>query len=208
MNIANKLAKVQQKLKAPKSQTNNFGGYKYRNCEDILEALKPHLDDCVVVIHDDIQVIGDRVYVKATAQFSDGENFMQSTAFAREPLSKKGMDESQITGAASSYARKYALNGLFLIDDTKDADSHDNKPETPEEVKSRLFGKYASIVESIRKALDEDDLFTSSSIWFELPDEVKKELWVAPTKGGLFTTAERQVLQSPEFRKAYYGDKE
>lgn len=206
MNIANKLSKIQQKLKAPKSQTNAFGGYKYRNCEDILEALKPLLGECVVTIHDDIKVIGDRVYVQAIAQFSDGENFIQSSAFAREPLNKKGMDESQITGAASSYARKYALNGLFLIDDTKDADSHDNKQETPEEIKTRLYNKYFAVVDSIRKHLDNDNLESAAEKWFTLSEEDKRELWVAPTKGGVFTTQERQVIQSPEFRKSYYGE--
>lgn len=206
MNIANKLAKIQQKLKAPKSQTNKFGGYKYRNCEDILEALKPLLGDCIVVIHDDIKVIGNRVYVQATAEFGDGENRISATAYAREPLDKKGMDESQITGAASSYARKYALNGLFLIDDTKDADSHDNKPETPEEIKTRLYNKYFAVVDSIRKHLDNDNLEAAAEKWFTLSEEDKRELWVAPTKGGVFTTQERQIIQSPEFRKAYYGE--
>lgn len=125
-NINGKLAKIQQSLNAPKGQFNKFGKYNYRNCEDILEALKPLLADCTVVISDDIQAIGDRVYVKATAVFSDGKESVMVTAFARESLTKKGMDDSQITGSTSSYARKYALNGLFLIDDNKDADSQDN----------------------------------------------------------------------------------
>lgn len=89
MNIANKLAEVQRKLKAPKSQYNSFGKYKYRNCEDILEGLKPHLGECVVTITDDIKVIGDRIYVQATATFTDGENSLSTTALAREPLNKK-----------------------------------------------------------------------------------------------------------------------
>ena len=126
MNIIERLSKIQQELKAPKNQRNKFASFNYRSCEDILEALKPLLNGVALVISDDIHVAGDRVYVKATVTISDGEASLEATAFAREPLSKKGFDESQITGAASSYARKYALNGLFLIDDTKDADSKDN----------------------------------------------------------------------------------
>jgi len=123
---------IQSALKAPKGQTNAFGKYKYRSCEDILNAVKPLLaeQECSLTITDEIVLIGDRYYIKATAKLynQDGKNFGQDgnvsvSAFAREPLSRKGMDESQITGTASSYARKYALNGLFCIDDTKDADT-------------------------------------------------------------------------------------
>jgi len=145
-----KLIKIQMELKAPKSQKNNFGNYNYRNCEDIIEAVKPLLlrENCRLIITDDIINIGDRYYVKATAKFSDGESEIIITAFAREPESKKGMDESQITGAASSYARKYALNGLFLIDDTKDADNFDNReqsqPIKQNSVKNPTTPKYPS----------------------------------------------------------------
>lgn len=122
----NELVFIQSTLKAPKNQRNNFGGYNYRSCEDIMEAVKPLLKEtnCTLVVSDDIVQVGDRFYVKATAilKTPSGEEYKNS-AFAREPLSKKGSDESQITGAASSYARKYALNGLFCIDDTKDADA-------------------------------------------------------------------------------------
>ena len=124
-----KLAGIQQKLKAPKNQFNKFGKYKYRSCEDILEGLKHVLGDCVVTIQDDVVMVGDRIYIKATASVTDGESTITNSAFARESLIKKGMDDSQITGTASSYARKYALNGLFLIDDTKDADSMDNSQQ-------------------------------------------------------------------------------
>jgi len=124
-----KLANIQAKLKAPKNQYNNFGKYKYRSCEDILEAVKPLLDNSIMTISDEVVEVGGRVYVKATVSFSDGENTTIVTAFAREADSKKGMDASQITGAASSYARKYALNGLFLIDDTKDFDTMDNRED-------------------------------------------------------------------------------
>ena len=128
-----KLTKIQYELKAPKKQYNSFGKYNYRSCEDILDALKPLLNkyNASVIIADDILQIGTRFYVKATATFIDNETGQQksATAFAREPESKKGMDESQITGTASSYARKYCLNGLFLIDDTKDADTDENRNE-------------------------------------------------------------------------------
>ena len=117
------LAVIQKTLKAPKGQWNKFGKYAYRSCEDILEGLKLVLNGLVVTVSDDVVMVGDRIYVKATATITDGENSINNTAFARESLTKKGMDDSQITGTASSYARKYALNGLFLIDDTKDADS-------------------------------------------------------------------------------------
>ena len=116
------LAKIQKELKAPKGQTNNFGGYKYRSAEDILEALKPLLGEAVLTIDDEVIQIGDRFYVKASATISlDGES-VTVRGWAREPQDKKGADAAQITGATSSYARKYALNGLFAIDDTKDAD--------------------------------------------------------------------------------------
>lgn len=120
-----KVAEIQRNLKAPKNQFNAFGKYKYRSCEDIMEGLKPILGDLVVTVSDDIKMVGDRIYIVATAKITDGENSVSNTAMARESLTKKGMDDSQITGTASSYARKYALNGLFLIDDTKDADSMD-----------------------------------------------------------------------------------
>ena len=134
-----KLAKIQKELKAPKGQLNKFGGYNYRSCEDILEAVKPLLDGAILTLQDEIINIGNRFYVKATATFTDGTYTHSVTAMAREPETKKGMDESQITGMASSYARKYALNGLFCIDDTKDADTMDHPPaphrkQTNEEV--------------------------------------------------------------------------
>ena len=135
MGIKERLLKIQTELKAPKGQYNSFGRYNYRNCEDILEALKPlcKAHNTVLTIKDDIVQIGERYYVKATVTLScveaDKTDEISATAFAREEESKKGMDGSQITGASSSYARKYALNGLFNIDDTKDSDST-NKGET------------------------------------------------------------------------------
>ena len=129
MTLIDKLAAIQTKLHAPKNQKNTFGGYNYRSCEDILEAVKPLLDGLVLTITDEVTDVGGRIYVKATARLTDGKDAMTATAFAREAESRKGMDESQITGSTSSYARKYALNGLFLIDDNKDADSQDNSEQ-------------------------------------------------------------------------------
>ena len=120
------LNRIQQALKVPKGQMNTFGNYKYRSCEDILEAVKPLLEECTLTINDEIVLIGNRYYVKSTARLSKDLEQVEVTAYARESDVKKGMDESQITGSASSYARKYALNGLFAIDDTKDADTRDN----------------------------------------------------------------------------------
>lgn len=119
------LKKLQINLKVPKSQRNNFGKYNYRSCEDILEEVKKVLDkenDCTLFLQDEIIMMGSRFYVKATATYTNGQENISVSAYAREEEEKKGMDGSQITGSASSYARKYALNGLLLIDDTKDAD--------------------------------------------------------------------------------------
>ena len=126
------LKKIQQKLKAPKSQRNSFGNYNYRSCEDILEAVKPLLaeEGALLLLADEMVQIGERYYIKATARFVHDKESIEVSAYAREAEIKKGMDESQITGTASSYARKYALNGLFLIDDTKDADTDEYTKST------------------------------------------------------------------------------
>lgn len=123
--MKDKLLMIQLELKAPKGQTNKFGGYRYRSCEDIFEAVKPLLKkhELVLTTTDELVYIGERYYIKATAILTDGENTITNTAYAREEETKKGMDSSQITGASSSYARKYALNGLFLIDDVRDSDA-------------------------------------------------------------------------------------
>lgn len=134
MNKFEKLKEIQQKLKAPKSQYNSFGKYNYRNCEDILEGLKPLLSEqnCTVHITDEIVLIGERYYLKATVHFVDNESGEEvtTTAYAREDNEKKGIDRAQLTGATSSYARKYALNGMFAIDDTKDSDYLNNEKDT------------------------------------------------------------------------------
>lgn len=131
MELIKELAQIQKNLKAPKGQYNNFAKFKYRSCEDILEAVKSLLGDLVLTISDRIEKIGDRYYIRAKAKISNGKEEICTIAYAREQEIKKGMDDAQITGSASSYARKYALNGLLLIDDTKDADTQDNAKITP-----------------------------------------------------------------------------
>lgn len=132
-----RLADIQAHLNAPKNQYNSFGKYKYRSCEDILEGVKPLLKGLFLSISDEIVLIGDRYYVKATATITDGENHHSATAMAREEESKKGMDAAQVTGATSSYARKYCLNGLFGIDDSKDADTDEHKNQTSQQPKQQ-----------------------------------------------------------------------
>lgn len=169
-----KLQQIQTELKAPKSQENKFGGYKYRSCEDIMEAVKPLLDKygATLTVTDDVMYLGEtikdaqcRFYIKATATLRDSENgeiLAQTTAFAREPLTKKGMDDSQITGAASSYARKYALNGLFCIDDTKDADTMDNRSDSQDKIKL--------MKEKIKAMLDKLDPTVDTSAFAKYAD--------------------------------------
>ena len=152
------LNKIQTELHAPKNQYNSFGKYKYRSLEDIFEGLKPLLKEhgCSVTVSDDIVLVGDRFYVKATATLfdSDGKEVASNTGFARESDQKKGMDSSQVTGATSSYARKYALNGLFAIDDVKDADSMDNSKDNrptaskaTDQDKKRIWSEFKEICE-------------------------------------------------------------
>jgi hypothetical protein len=150
LSFFQKINKIQTELVAPKDLNNKFGNYKYRSCESILKALKPLLQECelILLINDSIQQVGDRFYIKAEATIKDENGEISTTAYARESLTKKGMDDSQVTGAASSYARKYALNGLLCIDDTKDADSKDNSKEgNPKE---------KSIVKKISNVIDDD----------------------------------------------------
>ena len=140
LNIYGKLAAIQKELKAPKSQYNSFAKYNYRSCEDILEAVKPLCikNNATLILNDTVREISGRFYVVATATLADQESdgVVEADAYAREPQDKKGMDDSQITGMASSYARKYALNGLFCIDDTKDADTDEVKRQDQKPVKN------------------------------------------------------------------------
>ncbi len=134
------LKQIQQNLSVPKNQFNSFGKYSYRSCEDILEAVKPLLGDAVLTISDEIALVGDRVYVKATSTIKHGDESISVSAFAREDQTKKGMDLAQLTGSCSSYARKYSLGGLFLIDDTKDADTQDNRPKKAPQAPKQATG--------------------------------------------------------------------
>ena len=180
MNLVEKVSAIQAELKAPKNQFNKFGGYKYRSCEDILEAVKPLLDGLMLTVSDEIIMLGDRFYIKATATITDGSNSVSNSALAREALTKKGMDESQITGTASSYARKYALNGLFLIDDTKDADTMDNS-EQPKAKPVRLDPKLVeqfNAVDSVEglKALWDSLNSDQHKLYAKVKDNVKNKL--------------------------------
>lgn len=208
-NLNDKLAAIQVNLNAPKGQRNNFGNYNYRSCEDIVEAVKPLLNGLSLIISDEMVNIGDRYYVKATAGITDGEHKITATAFAREPDGRKGMDDAQVTGATSSYARKYALNGLFAIDDQADADTQDNsqaisgKKSTKTAPKSQnLSDGLLQSVKAISDALSGGDLSVAQEAWSELSDDEKKLVWLAPSKGGHFTTAEKKIMQSKEFRTA------
>ena len=157
----NTLIKIQNELKAPKNQRNNFGNYNYRSTEDILEALKPILlkYNHSIIISDDIINIADRFYVKATISLlnEEGIKVFETSAYAREELAKKGMDASQITGSASSYARKYALNGMFCIDDTKDADATNTHGK--DEIKKEKRDKPVSAESRYVKLLKEKGMY-------------------------------------------------
>lgn len=167
MKIREKLMAIQTELKAPKGQYNSYGKYNYRSCEDILEAVKPLLAKykCTLTIHDDIALVGERYYIKATASLLDAESpeSIGNVAYARESLDKKGMDDSQITGTASSYARKYCLNGLFLIDDTKDADTDEYK-EQSENKEKLATPKQIEIIKDICKRLDPNGEFDEDAV--------------------------------------------
>ena len=146
--MKDKLLMIQMDLKAPKGQMNKFGGYKYRSCEDIFEAVKPLLAKHGLVLRttDELVQIGERYYVKATAILTDGTETIENVAYAREEETKKGMDGSQITGASSSYARKYALNGLFLIDDVKDSDSTNTGDDEKQKERLDLIVEFNKLV--------------------------------------------------------------
>ena len=206
-NINNLLVEVQSELKAPKGQYNSFGKYNYRSTEDILEGLKPILKEknLVLVVFDDVVQVSDRVYIKSTAKLSYDQETIEVTAFARESLTKKGMDDSQITGTASSYARKYALNGMFLIDDSKDADSDEfskqnksqknseQKPKQPkitlEEVKMSLNdlvkktgGDYTAISAYLLKHVKADNFNELNVDQIQLANEYIKQLSIKADK--------------------------
>lgn len=194
MNIYEKLLKAQVELKAPKGQYNSFGKYKYRSCEDILEALKPVLDKfkLTLFIKDDVIEVNTRNYVKATivlVNIEKPDEIIETSALAREEETKKGMDGSQITGASSSYARKYALNGMFMIDDTKDSDStntHGKEEKTEAERKKEAIeaiNKLADTEEKTEKVFDMIAKFNKNSLLDCTPEELKKVYTEIKKKG-------------------------
>ena len=160
MEFIEKIVAIQSELKAPKGQYNSFGKYNYRSCEDILEGVKPLLakHGLVLTIQDSIDLIGDRFYVKATATITDGKEELSTSAYARESLDKKGIDASQVTGATSSYARKYALNGLLAIDDTKDADTMDNSKKPVQQTQETVYNWQTLKARATQGGISEDDL--------------------------------------------------
>ena len=176
------LSKIQSLLKAPKGQFNKFGNYKYRSCEDILEAAKPVLAEfsMSIVLSDEIVCVADRVYVKATATLchDDGKIAAQTTAYAREALTKKGMDESQITGSSSSYARKYALNGLLAIDDTKDADTRDNTGK--DEYTPKYTPQHKEVFDELLEKDDDLGLYVMAKL---VGDDIYTDLFNSGLKG-------------------------
>lgn len=212
--IYEKLLAVQNELKAPKDKRNDYGGFNYRSCEGILEAVKPLLQEqgLMLTIKDEVVNIGDRYYVRATVLLDDIDDISSNgeiaiTALAREEEAKKGMDASQITGTASSYARKYALNGLFLIDDTKDADTDEfhrttqengqktnvaTQPNQPPAKKIALTQKIVD--EKLKFILEQTDTKTVKNIWFNLSKmyEINKDTALG---GILFKATENKVLE-------------
>lgn len=179
MEFIEKIVAIQSELKAPKGQYNSFGKYNYRSCEDILEGVKPLLTKhgLVLTIQDSIDLIGDRFYVKATATITDGKEQLSTSAYARESLDKKGMDASQVTGATSSYARKYALNGLLAIDDTKDADTMDNSKKPVQQTQETVYNWQILKARATQGGISEDDLvhYVTETFKVSKPSELKQE---------------------------------
>jgi len=179
MEFIEKIVAIQSELKAPKGQYNSFGKYNYRSCEDILEGVKPLLTKhgLVLTIQDSIDLIGDRFYVKATATITDGKEQLSTSAYARESLDKKGMDASQVTGATSSYARKYALNGLLAIDDTKDADTMDNSKKPVQQTQETVYNWQTLKARATQGGISEDDLvhYVTETFKVSKPSELKQE---------------------------------
>jgi hypothetical protein len=170
------LIRIQKELKAPKDKLNKFGNYKYRSCESILEAVKPLLNGCLVLLSDEVKTVGTKNYVVATATFIevDGEKYIV-TAYAREPEERKGMDDSQITGASSSYARKYALNGLFAIDDNQDPDVPESKNPDKNplpKLERTMTAKWQNAIKAMREGKTIEDI---EKVYY-LDDETRKQL--------------------------------
>jgi len=190
------LSDIQTKLHAPKGQTNKFGGYKYRSCEDIVEAVKPHLAQhgYALTLSDEMVAVGDRIYVKATARLcrENGETVAETYGWAREADTKKGMDDSQLTGSCSSYARKYALNGLLAIDDTKDADTNEQAAQVSRPTKRIDREVKQNYVLQMREALDALDGLALRQLGDELKDDddMMSAVW------GEFNSKQKAAIKS------------
>ena len=187
------MVQLQQKLKAPKDLRNDFGGFNYRSAESILLAAKPILAEHEAYLNmaDEIVAVSDRIYVKATATvYHEDKVIGQSVAYAREPFAKKGMDDSQLTGAASSYARKYALNGLFGIDDAKDADTNEYRSDEIQDPTHRFKkGEKEEIIKQIRDAIFNGEVTHLAEVWHEQPKSAILKLWTE------FTSEERSAIK-------------
>ena len=206
MTICEKLGAIQQALKAPKSEYNDFGKYNYRTAEGILEAVKPFLAEhkCVLLLRDDLESKEGRVYIKATAQFFDAESAepnkcIEVTAFAREEESKKGMDASQVTGAASSYARKYALNGLFCIDDNKDSDATNDHGKGEDKPQSKPQTKPKNTLDDVLKMAGGTDYYMCESCGNPNYPFTKKD-------GSVMTAKEMLEMSMRDFHKPLCKD--
>lgn len=179
MEFIEKIVAIQSELKAPKGQYNSFGKYNYRSCEDILEGVKPLLakHGLVLTIRDGIELIGDRFYVKATATITDGKEQLSTEAYARESADKKGMDASQVTGATSSYARKYALNGLLAIDDTKDADTMDNSKKPAQQTQETVYNWQTLKARATQGGISEEELvhYVTETFKVSKPADLKQD---------------------------------
>ena len=194
------LISIQSELKAPKSQYNKFGGYKYRKAEDILEAVKPLLakQKCTLIITDDVVLIGNRIYVKATATIKNEKGECETTnGWAREEETKKGMDGSQITGASSSYARKYALNGLFAIDDNADSDTTNDGQHQAAQQQAQTQARQQATPQYHTNDLNEGLAFLSRCV------NKDNLVWVVQTYKPL--TASPQFMQAVSAKKKELG---
>ena len=194
------LISIQSELKAPKTQVNRFGGYKYRKAEDILEAVKPLLakQKCTLIITDDVVLIGNRIYVKATATIKNEKGECETTTgWAREEETKKGMDGSQITGASSSYARKYALNGLFAIDDNADSDTTNDGQHQASQQQAQTQAQQPATPQYHTNDLNEGLAFLSRCV------NKDNLVWVVQTYKPL--TASPQFMQAVSAKKKELG---
>jgi hypothetical protein len=185
MSLSKKLTSIQNAIVVPKNQFNKFGNFYYRNLEDIQLALKPLLqkENCTLTMTDELVLIGDRYYIKATATISDGQETISTTAYARESESKKGMDDSQCSGSASSYSRKYALGGLLLLDDQKDADHNDNSEPQAESNQFDDKGWYndfdkhkSTMLERIQQGEAPEQIIIALSEKYKVSKKVKEQI--------------------------------